>query len=85
MTAKIETIRDFLHSDDLNAKYFGLPGVSIRDNCPKCNIVVIDDLGSRGLFMPKFNQSLKRIICCPECDEIWTVHLVLRISLELDQ
>jgi len=67
--------------DDCKRCY--LPGVTIRQTCPKCQHPVIDDLTSHGLSYPVMNAAFSYNMYCRECDHEWKVVLKLNISLEI--
>lgn len=69
--------------DSIDVKRFHLLGVEIRDVCPKCKVPCSVDLGNHYLSYPKYNQSDKFRMCCPECESEWEVKFLLKLTLEI--
>lgn len=69
-------------------KRFYLPGVIIRDTCPKCGKVCEVDLGNHCIYYPTFNAPMKfSMYCCEDnggCENEWDIQIVIRVTTELE-
>ncbi len=71
-------------SGTLDVKRFYLPGVTIKDNCPKCGVELIKDF-SNGEYLsyPTAGKPEKIHFWCEECDEEWSGEVILDINLRM--
>jgi len=79
-TAKIEGT---VEGASIDVKRFYLPGVVIKDVCPKCGAPWEHDFGSRYLSYPTVGARVNAGGYCQECDHEWEVMVVLKVSVEL--
>ena len=54
----------------------------LKDACPECGHVVEVDLSDRYLSYPTIGEPFYHAFLCGECDEQWSVTLILKVSLE---
>lgn len=66
----------------LDVKRCYLPGIVMSDECPRCKLLVIDDLSNRPLNYPVMNEPFTYMFYCCGCDEEWEHEVTLNISLE---
>lgn len=64
-----------------NEKRFRLPCI-VESECPHCKEVNRKDMTDHYLSYPTINQYDKIHFCCKECDEEFSVELILRVRLE---
>jgi len=66
-------------------KRFYIPGVVLKDNCPKCKKEVELDMAVRYLSYPSIGGKEKvHFYCCEDdggCAEEWTKHVILELSV----
>lgn len=66
----------------IEVKRFYAPFI-ITDACPKCGNAVQKDLRDDYMSYPTTDKPFSEGMYCGDCDEEWTVRLVLSIDLRL--
>lgn len=69
----------------IDVKRFGLPGVTIIDECPNCKAKVEDDLGDRYLTYPPAGKWFTYGLYCQECEHEWEFEIKLDITLSVKE
>jgi hypothetical protein len=66
----------------IDCKRFHLPGIVIRDDCPKCKRPIERDYESHYFSYPKVGERLQVYFWCEDCDAEWWRPAQLQVSLE---
>lgn len=68
---------------ELDVKRLYLPGLVVKDECPKCQEPWKHDFDSDYLSYPVIGSVQDLGAYCQKCEHEWSVKVVLRLSLEL--
>lgn len=66
---------------ELDVKRFYLPGIVLRDDCPKCGAECVHDFGKWYLSYPQANEAFLEGLYCRACSHEWKVELILVVEL----
>lgn len=68
---------------EIDVKRMYLPGIFIKDNCPKCQKPCEIDLSSNCLYYPELNVPNDVGFSCETCRTDWEVAIMLSINVEI--
>jgi len=78
----MEIIGSLNPGEKLEIKRFYLPGITLKDKCPKCGAEFIDDLGSSHLSYPIVGKEFNYDFYCEECYHEWSQPIILNIEIK---
>lgn len=65
-----------------NIKRFYVPGIVIREKCPRCDTINEFDLGDDYLSYPEQNDTIE--FFCYSCDECFLVNRRLTVNVTIE-
>lgn len=78
-----EVIGSCTEKCEIGVKRLTLPGVVVKDNCPKCQKAFEHDLSHSCLYYPELNAPTSVGFYCEGCEHEWEVAILLTVGVQL--
>lgn len=75
---------DVTGTTEIDVKRFYIP-LTIQLKCPKCNTMNDHNFSEQYLMYPTVNKPESTEIRCKNCDDHFSVNVILKIAIEVDE